>query len=523
MSRPTKSAAILGAVASSVAIALAGCVPSLPADPRFATDSGARPQGAATTKPPPSGPPPIEAPKNDLSWHDCTSRVFTDAGVPGPADVQLDCATFDTDLDPINGGSGTLNIGVVRARSSRTPHDGGPLVFTTGSDLPSSVQLPVWMSRAGSNVLQSRPIVAVDRRGIGMSSPIDCRDRFDREAMRDQAQFQSGDDPVANLSDISNDATTSCTDAIAPGDSAYDDVHAASDIERLRTLWDVPAVALVGVGNGAQVALTYASSRPDRVARLILDSPIALGVGAEAAAEQQVKGQQAALDAFAAQCVAVNCPLGPDPKGAVDALLADARAGNGPGGASVAQVANAIAVALGYPSRGDGDAVASLARALASARSGDINQLNNLIDGADATLDTDGQFVNSCSDAVNRPTPDRVRELVVAWGKLYPQFGTVAALNLVKCVHWPTISPPPPPKKLKIDVLLAGVQKDPIVGTGGVASTAATIINANAASKRVMWQGIGHGATVYSSCAVPPLIAYLNDGKLPGTDVYCPA
>jgi pimeloyl-ACP methyl ester carboxylesterase len=519
MSRRVTPAAIVIAVS----VLVAGCVPGLAANPRFATNSGAKPQGVATTKPPPSGPPPIAAPKNDLSWHDCTSRVFADAAVPAKQGVQLDCATYDTDLDPAGGGAGTLSIGVVRARSDQTPRDAGPLVFTTGSDLPSSAQLPVWLARGGADVLQTHPIVAVDRRGIGMSSPIDCRDQLDRQAMRDQAQFQPGDDPVANLSDISNTATTNCTDAIAPGASDYDNSHAASDIERLRSLWDVPAVALVGVGNGAQVALAYAASRPDRVARLILDSPIALGVNAEAAAEQQVKGQQAALDAFAAQCVAVNCALGPDPKGAVSALLADARAGNGPGGAPVAALANAITVAMGFPSGGRVNATTSLASALAAARSGDASQLNNLINHAFAVNDSDGQFVNSCSDAVNRPTPDRVRELVVAWGKLYPQFGTVAALNLVKCVHWPTVSPPAAPKDLKIDVLLAGVQNDPIVGMEGVAATAATIINANAASKRVMWQGIGHGASVYSPCAVPPLIGYLNSGKLPGTDTYCPA
>ncbi|OBH82536.1 protease [Mycobacterium scrofulaceum] len=411
----------------------------------------------------------------------------------------------------------------MRARTSQTPRDAGPLVFTTGSDLPSSAQLPVWLSRGGADVLQTHPIVAVDRRGMGMSNPIDCRDPSDRQIMRDQAQFQTGDDPVANLSDVANTATTNCTDAIAPGAGAYDNAHAASDIERLRTLWDVPAVALVGIGNGAQVALAYAATRPDKVARLILDSPVALGVNAEAAAEQQVKGQQAALDAFAAQCIAVNCALGPDPKGAVSALLADARAGKGPGGASVAEVANAITVALGFPAGGRVNATTNLANALAAARSGDTNQLTNLINHANATEDSDGQFVNSCSDAVNRPTPDRVRELVVAWAKLYPQFGTVAALNLVKCVHWPTGSPPAAPKSLKVDVLLLGVQNDPIVGTEGVAATAATVINANAASKRVMWQGIGHGASIYSPCAVSPLIGYVNSGKLPGTDTYCPA
>lgn len=324
------STAMLVALTCSATV-LAACVPAFGADPRFATYSGAGPQGAATTTPPPAGPPPLAAPKNDLSWHDCTSRVYSNAGIPAAPGVKLECASYDTDLDPLVGGSTAVSIGVVRARSNQTPSDAGPLVFTTGSDLPSSTQLPVWLAHAGIDVLRSHPIVAVDRRGMGMSSPIDCRDHFDRDEMRDQAQFQAGDDPVANLSDISNTATTDCTDAIAPGESAYDNTHAASDIERLRKLWDVPALAFVGIGNGTQVALAYAASRPDNVARLILDSPIALGVSAEAAAEQQVQGQQAALDAFAAQCVAVNCALGSHPKGAVSALLSAARSGDGPG------------------------------------------------------------------------------------------------------------------------------------------------------------------------------------------------
>lgn len=507
----------------AVTTLLAGCVPILAANPRFVTESGARPQGAAATTRPPNGPPPIAAPKNDLPWKDCTSRLFDGAGVPAAPGVTLDCAHYDSDLDPLNGTTGTLSIGAVRARGPKTPKNAGPLVFTTGSDLPSSVQLPVWLAHAGADVLGSHPIVAVDRRGIGMSSPINCRDHFDRQQMFNQTQFETGNDPVANLADVAMHATTDCTDTIAPGASAYDDIHTAGDLDRLRSIWDIPALALLGVGNGAQVALTYSGLHADKVARLILDSPIGLDVGAEAAAEHAVKGQQAALDAFVAQCKAVNCALGADPKGAIDSLLADARAGHGPAGASVAEVADAIITALGFPT---GDRVTNtndLANALATARSGDANLLTNLINRTENTRETDGQFVDGCSDALNRPTPDRIRQLVVSWGKQYPQFGTVAALNLAKCVHWPTGSPPQPPKKLTVDVVLLGVQNDPIVGMEGLSATEATIINARAANKRVMWQGIGHGASVYSPCAVPPLIGYLNSGKLPTTDTYCPA
>lgn len=519
---PRVVAAVSLATAALTAL-LTGCAPGLAANPRFASDTGQGPAGAPTTTPPPGGPAPIAAPKNDLAWRDCTSRVFSDAAVTPLPGVVLECANYDADLDPISGATGTLNIGVVRARSVQTPPDAGPLVFTTGSDLPSSQQLPVWLSRSGADVLRAHPIVSVDRRGIGMSSAVDCRDPFDREEMINQAQFESGDDPVANLGAITQTATTNCTDTIAPGDSAYDNAHAAEDIERLRSTWDVPSLALLGIGNGAQVAMAYAGSHPDKVARLVLDSPIPSGISAEAAAEQQVKGQQAALDAFAAQCVALNCALGPDPKGAVDALLSAARAGRGPGGASVAAIANAISTALGFPGGDRASTTTNLANALATARAGDANQLTNLINQAEALRDTDGQFINSCSDALNRPTPDRVRELVVAWGKLYPQFGTVGALNLVKCLNWPSGTAPKDPKNLKVNVVLMGVQNDPIAGSDGVAASAATIINAGSASKRVMWQGIGHGASIYSACALPPVMGYLDTGNVPTTDTFCPA
>ena len=502
---------------------VAACAPGLAANPRYATDSGAGPQGQPQTTKAPAGPPPIEAPKQDLSWRDCSSRVFSDAGLQPLPGVKLDCASYDADLDPINGATGSVSIGVVRATSAQTPPDAGPLVMTTGSDLPSSSQLPVWLARAGADVLKTHPIVAVDRRGMGMSAALDCRDMFDRQEMLDQAQFQSGDDPVANLASIAQTATTNCTDTIAPGDSAYDNAHAAEDIERLRSTWDVPTLALLGIGNGAQVALAYAGSHPNKVARLVLDSPLPLGIAAEAAMEQRVKGEQASLDAWAAQCAATNCPLAPDPKAAVDSLLTDAREGRGPGGASVATVADAIATALAYPRGNRVNAGNDLAAAVAAARSGDTNQLTNLITAAETLRQTDGQFVNGCSDALNRPTPDRVRELVVAWGKLYPQFGSVGALSLVKCLSWPSGSAPQDPKNLKIPVLLMGVQNDPIVGIDGVAAVAATVINAGTSSKRVMWQGIGHGASIYSACAAPPLIGYLDSGNVPGTDTYCPA
>ena len=76
---------------------------------------------------------------------------------------------------------------------------------------------------------------------------------------------------------------------------------------------------------------------------------------------------------------------------------------------------------------------------------------------------------------------------------------------------------------LGVDVLLLGVQNDPLAGGQGVAAMAATVINAGATSRRVMWQGTGHGAIVYSACALPPVLGYLETGEVPPTDTFCPA
>src|SRR4051812_39827270 len=133
---------------------LTGCAPWLAANPQFASDKAHNPSGPATTTPA-GGPPAIAVPKNELGWKDCTAKVFGDAGTPPAPGVVLECATYDADLDPIAGATGTVSIGAVRARSVQTPPDAGPLVFTTGTDIPSSMQLPVWLSRSGADVLKS--------------------------------------------------------------------------------------------------------------------------------------------------------------------------------------------------------------------------------------------------------------------------------------------------------------------------------------------------------------------------------
>src|SRR5258705_12470064 len=92
-------------ILATVLVLVAACAPGLAANPRYATDSGAGPQGAPQTTKTPTGPPPIEAPKNDLSWRGCTSRGVSDAGGQPPPRGPLSCASYPPHPDPNHGAS----------------------------------------------------------------------------------------------------------------------------------------------------------------------------------------------------------------------------------------------------------------------------------------------------------------------------------------------------------------------------------------------------------------------------------
>lgn len=124
------------AVAQLLTGVLAGCAPGPSAGPHFAMDEGHGNAGPSTA-PPQSGPPSIDKPKVDLSWQDCTREVLANANITTSPTFTLECAEYKAPLDPINGAPGSVTLGAVRAKTSQTPADAGPLVFTTGSDLPS--------------------------------------------------------------------------------------------------------------------------------------------------------------------------------------------------------------------------------------------------------------------------------------------------------------------------------------------------------------------------------------------------
>ncbi|MFH5207528.1 alpha/beta hydrolase [Antrihabitans spumae] len=522
--RSTRLAAVLGMI-----VALCCACGVGPSDrPVVATERDSQGSGGdnSTSTPPPENPlPALEKPKTDLEWRDCTRALLEvfDLGA-GPAGLVLDCAEFSAAIDKSgNNVYGTFTVGALRARLPQTPVDAAPLVLTSGADRASSGTLASLAIGPAAGLLASRPIVAIDRRGIGNSQPIECIAPEQRRQLLDLAQFSlAGEDAADAVAKLSQDATIACKDFLQPQELAFDAIHAADDLEELRSVWQVDTLALLGTGNGAKVALSYAAKYPKHVSRLILDSPEGLGLDATQLTDHRLQGAEAAITAFATRCTGLNCALGPDPRKAITDLVNRARAGQ-LGSISSNALLTAISGFLGSPRGDQPSRVTVLADTLAAAAAGDTAALQSLIAREEALTEGDGQFINRCSDGQQWPPPQRVRELQKEWGEKFPIFGPEAAVTMLACSAWPVAQAPPAPSDLKIPVLVLSGAADPVTGNSGVSSVTGAIGNAGGQVSALSWQGWGHPVTAHSGCAQDSVVAYVNDGKLPPNGTVCPA
>ncbi|MGW0175284.1 alpha/beta fold hydrolase [Rhodococcus sp. NPDC003322] len=485
----------------------------------------------ATTEPSgdlPGSVPDLPVPVHDLDWRDCTQSTLDVLGLgPGPAGLVLECAELAAPIDADSAMHGAFSLGALRARLPQTPTDAAPLVLTSGADRSSTGTLAALAAAPIGSLLSTRPLVALDRRGIGTSTPIECTDPMTaelRRAMLDLGQFTpppvAGGDAVDTVLALGRDATTACTDFLQPHELSFDSPHAADDLDQLRRAWGVDRIGVLATGSGVDVALAYASEYPDAVGRLVLDSPSVVGADAATGAESVVRGREAALTGFARQCVALECALGPDPVGAVTDLANRARRGD------LGQVsANALLTALtdrfGSP-RGDvGTQVREFADTLAAAGRGDTSALQRRIDAAAAATRTDGQFVARCSDGRQWPTPGRVRELMTDWGQRYPVFGPEGALDLLLCASWPTTPPAPAPNAATAATLTVAGAADPVAGDGSSSATG-VLAAVGTPTATVAWLGSGHPALPHSECAQLAVAGYAQAGILPPDGGACP-
>ncbi|MBY4228880.1 alpha/beta fold hydrolase [Rhodococcus fascians] len=523
----TQKRSLLAAVLL-VATVCAACGGGPSIRPEVAVEQRSPGQPAESSPATPPEPAALDVPTTDLDWSECTSATLGMFGLtattPG---LTLECGEYEADVDASGQMFGTFAVGALRATLDRTPVDAGPLVFTSGSDRSSIATLATMAAGPLATLLEAHPIVAVDRRGIGRSTAVDCIDDTPqaptKAAVDALGQFSRSDsDSVDRAVDAGRDATIECTDTLQPQELAFGTGYAADDLDRLRQLWGVDRIGLIGAGNGSLTAMAYAAKFPDNVARLILDSPTGVNADQATLAEQRTQGKEAAFAAFAQRCVALNCSLGSDPTAAVAQLIKRA-AGGEFAPLSTHEILDAITFALASTAGDASTRARDLSSTLSAAAASDTTALAALAERGRAAYSTDGQFVARCTDGQQWPSPQGVRDLAPGWADRYPIYGTDAALTALLCSSWPTAPSVPLPTSLDVPVLVLSNAGDPIVGNGGLSSVTGLIGATGAAVASAAWQGSGHPSIGGSQCLQSAAVTYARDTTLPTDGTVCPA
>ena len=476
----------------------------------------------AQRAPKPAPVPPLGSPGTDtLGWQDCTAQAQADVGQPMPAGLTVSCSRLLTSLDPPDApGRGSARIAVNSIGRGAVPL----VVVNDAAGEPGTAFAARLALRMPPELLNTFRIIGVDRRGTGQSEAADCVPPPEREAIVGFDPRASDRPALDRLLESVRSSSQECLLDLDDRLQAYDTWRTASDLEQLRVELGVPKLHAIGRGEGARVLSTYSVRYPVSVGRMVLDGapdPVMDVVGQ---GEMQAQSAEGTFDAFAAQCTATGCPLGPDPRTAVSELVERTRTTPLPAPGAPATAGKIVHAVLN--GLGDRAAWPALTRALDAANRGDGGPITALaaplVTGTPAKpARLDADLITSCNDTTLRVPPQRSAELAREWAGKYPLFGGIFAQRLVWCGLWPVpqqqLPTPKDPALPPIPVVAtASDPLTPALGSGHMADQLPSGVVLN-------WQGAGHGAIGRSDCITASVTRFLVSGTVPSEGTACPA
>ena len=260
----------------------------------------------------------------DVEWTSCRSDDIGNSPLAATLSERFQCATFAVPLD-YDAPSPDIQIKMIRSKARGTSAERiGSLFLNPGGPGGSGIEFLATASIVlPSTILDKFDLVSFDPRGLGRSTPINCLTESERAAAESE--------PTPDDADAARKAADEFAKKLAEGCAADNDqlLHHMGTYEVVRDL-DVMRRAVgdeklnyLGVSYGTHIGGLYASTFPDSVRALVLDSPVTPSSDASKIALDQLKGFDASIQAWFADCTAKpSCPLAPDPNTTVTSVRA---------------------------------------------------------------------------------------------------------------------------------------------------------------------------------------------------------
>lgn len=474
------------------------------------------PSQAAPTSPP--LPPIGEYNPHSLPWRDCTSTISAELGQRSSRRVQ--CSELRVDTTAATPGFGNIR----KLDLSRVGDGPAPLVvLDEPSEEPSTVRAARLAQLLPPALLDRFTLIGLARRGTGRSDPLNCIPPTTRNLIVGTDPDPGQPAQLAALLDTTRTAIQTCIQDRGEALTTIDYTGTAEDLEQLRIILNAPVLNLIAHGAASRAVTEFLHRYPSSVGRVVLDGAADPTPDDVSATEAKLLAADAGYTAFAADCVARGCPLGPDPRGALLALAQTLR--RAPLRAGGQRITAGIAYQAVLETLGDPQRWPRLSRALAAARDGNGAELAALVapvlasdHGLPARLDP--TLATHCNDTPTRVPPERAEALARQWRQRSALFGPLFAARLLWCSAWPVPSPaaPGPADPGLPPVLVVATTGDPVTPTEGTRSTARSLPSATLVS----WQGQAHGALPRSPCITDLVTRFLMDASIPQQGTLCP-
>jgi len=458
----------------------------------------AAPRPTAASPDPTDAPGPIAPAPRALAWSGCGDGA--------------ECATLAVPVDHGEPDGPTLDLALLRlpARGDRI----GALLVNFGG--PGSGAVEATPTFPWPDEVRERfDVVAMDPRGVGGSTPLDCgvpgaelyavdhsvEDAADREAL------------LAVSEAFARDCERERGDLLAHVGTR----DVARDLDLVRAALGEEQVSYVGFSYGTSIGQAYAELFPRRVRAMVLDGVVDPAADGITTAVQQAAGFEVALERWARRCgERPSCDLG-DPLADVTAALAAAEgelpAGDrtlGPGQAVVGVALTLYGEAL-WP---------ALDEAVAAALDGDGAPLLELADRYVELVEVAPYVAVSCLDSTWPDDPAAHLDAAEAASAASPRFGEALVNDYVRCARWPVpaqplgaiTAPGAPP------LLLVSTTGDPATPHAGAVRVAERL----ASAVLLTHEGEGHTVALQGDgCVDGVVVPYLVSLRVPAPGTRC--
>lgn len=236
--------------------------------------------------------------EQDLEWEDCGALECTEVTVP-------------VDYDDPEGE--TLELAVTRVAGDDSAER--VLFINPGGPGGSGVDYaPIIGSQLTPDLRAEYDVVGFDPRGVQRSEPVVCLS--DAEFI----EFLSAEGTVETIEDLEEDVETmrefgeGCVENAGTLASFVSTQDVAHDLDVLRAVFGQEKLDYYGASYGTHIGASYADLYPEHAGRMVLDAAVQLEADQVEQNLAQTESFQTAFDAFAAWCIADDCPLGDSPE-----------------------------------------------------------------------------------------------------------------------------------------------------------------------------------------------------------------